>query len=81
MSVQTDGETAVSGSELGSSADGIVPNEPLVITPVPELQAEKIVEKIIPEGPTGEPLKDTGPPDGGYGWIVVMYSPTMFWLM
>jgi len=68
MSVQTDGETAVSGSELGSSADGIVPNEPLVITPVPE-------------GPTGEPLKDTGPPDGGYGWIVVMYSPTMFWLM
>lgn len=51
--------------------DEVVPNETLVIMPVPSLQAEKVVEKET-GGPTGL-AKDIGPPDGGYGWVVVMY--------
>ena len=50
--------------------DEVVPNETLVIMPVPSLQAEKVVEKET-GGPTGL-ARDIGPPGGGYGWGVVM---------
>jgi hypothetical protein len=48
--------------------DVVVANETLVITPVPSLQGQ-VVEKV-----SGAPTIDNaGPPDGGYGWVVVMY--------
>jgi hypothetical protein len=56
----------------GEVDDGVVANETLIIDPVPSIAGIKGVEKI-PEGPTDGSGKDTGPPDGGYGWVVVMY--------
>jgi len=62
--------------------DGVVANEPLVIDPIVpsdgglEVIVEKGVKKIGEEGdeePIEVVVKDTGPPDGGYGWVVVAY--------
>jgi hypothetical protein len=73
MSSNVETTSTSTGSELmkGDVDDGVVANETLVIDPVPSIGI-KGVEKI-PEGPTDGSAKDTGPPDGGYGWVVVMY--------
>jgi len=64
-------ETATdSVGSLGEREDEVVPNETLVITPVPSLQGAKVEETR-----DSNAAKDSGPPDGGYGWIVVMYFP------
>jgi hypothetical protein len=58
--------------------DGVVPNETLVIDPVPSLVQggeEKTWSGDPPAGPTEVVLKDPDPVDGGYGWVVVGYSP------
>lgn len=61
------------GLKDGEIDDGVVANETLVITPVPSLQNGGVVVEKGTEGPTEMSMKDPGPPDGGYGWIVVMY--------
>ena len=55
--------------------DGVVDNEALVINPVvSRISGEKVGDEV--DTPTDVVVKDlAGPPDGGYGWIVVMYIP------
>ena len=77
MSPNTETTSTSTGSELmkGDDDDGVVANETLVINPVPSIVSGISGVEKIPEGPTDESGKDTGPPDGGYGWVVVMYVP------
>jgi hypothetical protein len=74
MSPNTESTSTGSEEMKGDGDDGVVANETLVISPVPSIAARISGEK----GPGAEcPIdssgKDTGPPDGGYGWVVVMY--------
>lgn len=67
-------------SEIGKTDledDGVVANVVLILDPVVHGE-EEAVEKLGAEEPqvaNGIAVKDPGPPDGGYGWIVVMYLP------
>ena len=55
--------------------DGVVHNEKLVISPVVSpwhnVEGEKSWRADGPEEPTDVVGKDSDPPDGGYGWVVV----------
>jgi hypothetical protein len=68
-------------TEIGktdSEDDGVVANEVLILDPVGHVEDEEEAEKLgaeEPQGVNGIAVKDPGPPDGGYGWIVVMYIP------
>jgi hypothetical protein len=62
------------GMKDGDIDDGVVANETLIITPVPSIQNVGVVVEKGTGGPTDMSMKDPGPPDGGYGWIVVMYT-------
>jgi hypothetical protein len=63
--------TASEGFKSEDTEDGVVANETLVISPVPSRQGGAVQEK---EGVVVVVGKEpAGPPDGGYGWIVVMY--------
>jgi hypothetical protein len=57
--------------------DGVVANETMVIEPCPEFVSGEMELKLEagPEDPTEVVEKDSGPPDGGYGWVVVAYAP------
>lgn len=61
-----------SDSELGKSdsGDGVVPNDP-ILDPLPQGDTEKIGAEEPPVKIVA--VEDLGPPDGGYGWVVVMY--------
>lgn len=63
--------TTSEGMKSEEPDDGVVANETLVISPVPSRQGDTIQEKAgaVVVG------KETGPPDGGYGWVVVVYVP------
>lgn len=54
--------------------DGVVPNETLIVSPM--ISAATAPEKWPANGPDprGVVEKDAGPPDGGYGWVVVGYG-------
>ena len=56
--------------------DEVVPDETLVAEP--NVSVPPPVEKLGNGDPSGEPtvivMKESCPPDGGYGWIVVVYS-------
>ena len=54
--------------------DGVVPNKTLVIaSPTPGGDDEKSWSGDGPGEPSDVVVKDLGPPDGGYGWVVVAY--------
>lgn len=57
--------------------DGVVLNETLVISPINSLENRRGDEKIWnrdgPDEPTEVIVRDPGPLDGGYGWVVVAY--------
>ena len=57
--------------------DGVVANETMVIEPCPEFVSGEMELKLEagPDDPTEVVEKDSGPPDGGYGWVVVAYAP------
>ena len=61
--------TTSDGFKSEDIEDGVAANEKLVISPVPSRQGDTLQEKagVVVVG------EETGPPDGGYGWIVVMY--------
>jgi len=56
--------------------DVVVANETLIISPVPSRQGKPDMKEQSTSSVVG---KDSGPPDGGYGWIVVMYVPSTTW--
>lgn len=53
----------------------MVANETIVIEPCPREERNGGIEKLEggPDDSTEVVLKDVGPPDGGYGWVVVGY--------
>ena len=55
--------------------DGVIPKETLItnLSPKQNGEGEKGWSEHGPEEPTEVVAKDSGPPDGGYGWIVVTY--------
>jgi len=59
--------------------DGVVANETMVVEPCPEERSGEIdkLEGGGPDDPTDVVVKDVGPPDGGYGWVVVGYVSSM----
>jgi len=69
-------------SDTAKSVDteDVVPNEPLVGEPLPPPEDVNGEEKSVwTDGPvipvrSGEKGVDLGPPDGGYGWVVVAYE-------
>jgi len=63
--VNTDSEVRKSDSE-----DGVVQNDLLILEPLPLGDAEKLGAEEPPAKIIA--AKDLGPPDGGYGWVVVM---------
>ena len=63
--------TTSEGPKSDEMEDGVVANETLVISPVPSRQGGIVEEKTC----AVDVRKETGPPDGGYGWVVVMYVP------
>lgn len=62
--------TTSEGPKSEETEDGVVANETLVISPVPSRQSDIAVQEKAGSVVVG---KETGPPDGGYGWVVVMY--------
>jgi len=69
-------ESTIRETVAEESDDGVVANETMVIEPCVEFSGDKI-EKLEagPDDPTEIVEKGTGPPDGGYGWVVVGYAP------
>jgi len=60
--------------------DGVVANETMVLEPCPEAEtSSQEIEKLGggSDDPSEAVVKDVGPPDGGYGWVVVGYVLTM----
>jgi hypothetical protein len=55
--------------------DAVVPDEALVVNPLNSGAVEQLPEKLDGDGPGPIVLQktDSGPPDGGYGWVVVGY--------
>jgi hypothetical protein len=55
--------------------DAVVPNLALVVNPRNSGAVEQLPEKWDADGPGPIVLQkeDSGPPDGGYGWVVVGY--------
>jgi hypothetical protein len=72
-------ESTISETVKGEFDDGVVANETMVIEPCPEFAGIDgcKIEKLEagPDEPTEDVEKGTGPPDGGYGWVVVAYAP------
>jgi hypothetical protein len=65
-------------SGSGEIDDGVVPNETLIVSPVISgVERTKLEDRG--DGPIAEKEaeKDLGPPDGGYGWVVVGYVPCL----
>jgi hypothetical protein len=63
----------VKGSEMEDVVDdGVVANETLVVEGVPSRVGDGKWAADGPGADGGE--KDNGPPDGGYGWVVVGYT-------
>jgi len=71
-------ESSVSETVTEEPDDGVVANETMVIEPCPQFAGSGELELKLeagPEHPTEDVEKDKGPPDGGYGWVVVAYAP------
>jgi hypothetical protein len=71
-------DSTVSETVTEELDDGVVANETMVIDPCPEFAGSGEMELKLeagPDDPTEVVEKDSGPPDGGYGWVVVAYVP------
>jgi hypothetical protein len=64
-----------SDTEKLGAEDAVVPNEALVVDPLNSGAVEQLPEKWDADGrgPIVLQKGDPGPPDGGYGWVVVGY--------